>query len=82
MMQWMIVDFSLEEQLMIERQSRIAINHPNKDDISKLCSNLIKQNAHQAKLLTQAVGHIANLEAQLFLIQSRRPWWKFIRQHL
>jgi hypothetical protein len=80
-MQWMVVDLSLEEQLVIESQARIALHHPDKDEVAKLCNTLIKQNAYQAKLLKQAINHIASLEANLQLKQLRRPWWKLISRH-
>ena len=77
-MEWMVVEFSLEEQLAVETQARVALNHSDSKEIAKLCATLIKQNAHQSKLIKQAVHHIAALEATLYLQQSRRPWWKRI----
>ena len=74
----MVVEFSLEEQLAVETQARVALNHSDSKEIAKLCATLIKQNAHQSKLIKQAVHHIAALEATLYLQQSRRPWWKRI----
>ncbi len=74
----MVVQLSLEEQLALEGQSRLALNCPDSKEVAKLCSTLIKQNAHQAKLIKQAVHHIAALEATLYLQQSNRPWWKRI----
>jgi hypothetical protein len=50
MMEWMVVQLSLEEQLALEGQSRIALNCPDREQVAKLCSTLIKQNAHQSKL--------------------------------
>lgn len=76
MMEWMVVQLSLEEQLALEGQSRVALNCPDSKEVAKLCANLIKQNAHQAKLIKQAVHHIAALEATLYLQQSNRPWWR------
>jgi hypothetical protein len=76
MMEWMVVQLSLEEQLALEGQSRLALNCPDSKEVAKLCSTLIKQNAHQAKLIKQAVHHIAALEATLYLQQSNRPWWR------
>jgi len=77
-MEWMVVQLSLEEQLAVETQARVALNHSDSKEIAKLCATLIKQNAHQSKLIKQAVHHIAALEATLYLQQSRRPWWKRI----
>ncbi len=72
----MVVGLSLEEQLSLEAQSRVALNYPDSKEIAKLCATLIKQNAHQSKLIKQAVHHIAGLEATLYLQQSNRPWWR------
>ena len=65
-----MVQLSLEEQLALEGQSRVALNCPDREQVAKLCSTLIKQNAHQSKLIKQAVHHIAALEATLYLQQS------------
>lgn len=81
MMDWMVVNLSLEEELQVERAARTAIDCPDSREVAKLCATLIKQNAHQSKLLSQAVGYIAGLEATMFLINSRRPLWKRILGH-
>jgi hypothetical protein len=80
-MKWMVVELSLEEQLAVETQARLVLNCPDSKEVAKLCSTLIKQNAHQSKLLCQAVGYIANLEATMYLMDSARPWWKRIFLH-
>ena len=72
----MVVELSLEEQLAVETQARLVLNCPDSKEVAKLCSTLIKQNAHQSKLIKQAVHHIAALEATLYLQQSKRPWWR------
>jgi len=81
LMKWMVVELSLEEQLAVETQSRLVLNCPDSKEVAKLCAMLIKQNAHQSKLLSQAVGYIAGLEATIYLIHSTRPWWKRIFGH-
>jgi len=81
MMEWMVVELSLEEQLAVETQTRLVLNCPDSKEVARLCSTLIKQNAHQSKLLSQAVRHIARLEAIMYLIHSTRPWWKRIFLH-
>ena len=67
---------SLEEQLAVETQARLVLSCPDSKEVARLCSTLIKQNAHQSKLIKQAVHHIAALEATLYLQQSKRPWWR------
>ncbi len=82
MMEWMVVEFRLEEQMEVETQARLVLNCPDSKEVARLCSTLIKQNAHQSKLLSQAVNHIAILECStMFLIHSTRPWWKRIFGH-
>ena len=77
----MVVELSLEEQLAVETQARIVLNCPDSKEVAKLCSTLIKQNAHQSKLLSQAVRHIARLDAIMCFTHLTRPWWKRIFCH-
>ena len=70
-MEWMVVQFTLEERLAIENRARSALRHDNANDVAQLCSQLIRQNAYQERLLSQAVNHIARLEAQ-----PKRRWWQ------
>lgn len=59
----MVVELPLEEQLSLEKQSRIALLHDDTEQVRKLCAQLIKQNHMQQILLKQAVGRIMELEA-------------------
>jgi len=56
------------------------LNCPDSKEVAKLCAMLIKQNAHKSKLLSQAVGYIAGLEATIYLMDLR-PWWQRIFGH-
>lgn len=58
----MIVEFSVEEELRIENQSRSALHCQDTEQLAKLCCSLVKQNAYYTKLISQATGHIAELE--------------------
>jgi hypothetical protein len=60
--EWMIVEQSLEEELMLERSIREIEDCENIDVLSQLCVAMARQQWHQGKLLKQAVGHIAVLE--------------------
>jgi hypothetical protein len=60
--QWMVVQFSVEEELRIENQSRSALQCQDTEQLAKLCASLVKQNAYYTKLISQATGHIAQLE--------------------
>ena len=63
---WMVVEQSLEEELTLERNIRFIEDCENLDVLSQLCVSLMRTQAHQGKLLKQAVGHIALLEAVFF----------------
>ena len=65
-MEWMHVTQSLEEELTLERSVREIEDCDNADVLSQLCVAMTRQNWHQGKLLKQAVGHIALMDAVLF----------------
>jgi hypothetical protein len=60
--QWMVVEFSVEEELRLENQCRSAYRCEDIEQLAHLCSSLVKQNAYYTKLVRQATGHIAELE--------------------
>ena len=59
---WMVVEFSVEEELRIESQSRTVLHCEDPKEVARLCSSLVKQNAYLSQLVKQATGHIAELE--------------------
>ena len=63
---WMVVKPSLEEELTLERSIRSIEDCDNVDVLSQLCVSMARQNFSQGKLLKQAVGQIALLDAVLF----------------
>ena len=63
---WMVVEPSLEEELTLERSVREIEDCDNADVLSQLCVAMARQQWHQGKLLKQAVGHIALMEAVFF----------------
>jgi hypothetical protein len=69
---WMVVEFSIEEELQIENQARTVLHCHDAPEVAKLCSSLVKQNAYYSKLLRQATGHIAQLEMEAFLAEETR----------
>ena len=64
-MEWMVVTQSLEEELELEKNVRDVQNCSDKDALQELCVSLVRTNWHQAKLLQQAVGHIAELDSSV-----------------
>jgi hypothetical protein len=60
---WMVVNQSLEEELELECNVRDVQTCTDEDALRTLCISLVRTNWHQAKLLQQAVGHIAELDA-------------------
>ena len=64
-MNWMVVEQSLEEELTLERSIREIEDCENIDVLSQLCVAMARQQWHQGKLLKQAVGRIALMDAVL-----------------
>ena len=64
-MEWMVVTHSLEEELELEKNVRDVQNCSDRDALQELCVSLVRTNWHQAKLLQQAVGHIAELDSSV-----------------
>ncbi len=64
-MEWMYVTQSLEEELTLERSIREIEDCENIDVLSQLCVAMARQQWHQGKLLKQAVGRIALMDAVL-----------------
>ena len=60
---WMVVTQSLEEELELEKNVRDVQSCDDDEALRTMCVSLVKTNWHQAKLLQQAVGHIAELDA-------------------
>mgnify|MGYP003644285286 FL=1 len=69
---WMVVKQSLEEELALERSTREIEDCDNPDVLSQLCVAMARQQWHQGKLLKQAVGHIALMEA-VFYDATQKP---------
>ncbi len=64
-MEWMHITQSLEEELALERSIREIEDCENIDALTQLCVAMARHQWHQGKLLKQAVGHIALLDAVL-----------------
>ena len=60
---WMVINQSLEEELELEKNIRDVQSCSDRDALQELCVSLVRTNWHQAKMLQQAVGHIAELDA-------------------
>jgi len=60
---WMVVTQTLEEELDLEISVRDIQGCKDDDALRTMCVSLIRTNWHQAKLLQQAVGHIAEIDA-------------------
>ena len=56
---WMVVTQTLEEGFELEKNVRDVQNCDDGDALKTMCVSLVRTNWHQAKLLKQAVGHIA-----------------------
>ena len=60
---WMVITPSLEDELELECSVRDVQRCTDEDALKALCVSLVRTNWHQAKLLKQAVGHIAERDA-------------------
>lgn len=68
-MQWMIAELTLHEELVMEQSIRSIDSTEDVDQVKALCAALIRQGFHQRKLLSQAVGKIAEMDAQLACLE-------------
>lgn len=62
--EWMIVKFSVEEELKLERSVRQLQLEIKDEKIGRLCGSLFKQVYFYQQLVKQAVHHIAILELE------------------
>lgn len=62
---WMVVEHSLEEELELERTIRAVHVVDDLEGLQDVCGELLRASWHQRKLLCQAVGRIAELDAKL-----------------
>ena len=60
---WMVVTQTYEESFELEKNVRDVQNCDDGDALKTMCVSLVRTNWHQAKLLQQAVGHIAERDA-------------------
>lgn len=65
---WMQVNLSLEDELMLEKQAREIRRNEDPCVTAELCAGLLKSAHIQGILLKQAVGRIIELEATLVSI--------------
>ena len=64
-MDWMIIEKTLEEELYLESTVRQIQACEDLQLLQGMCSALTTQSWHTAKLLSQAVNHIASLDATI-----------------
>jgi len=62
---WMVVKQTLAEELNLERQIRSISNVDDLHTLQQLCSSLTRQNWSYSRLLKQAVGRVAELDAKI-----------------
>ena len=61
--EWMVVSSTLEEELSLERAVRAVEKIPDVETLQGLAIALTRQTWHQQKLIKQAVGRIAEMDA-------------------
>lgn len=77
---WMVVNLTIEEELQVEALARSAISHPEHEQIAQMCASLVRQNAYQKKMLSQAVSYISELEIKNALAEdvADTPWRRLL----
>ena len=68
-MQWMLVEPELHEQLALERHTREIMACSDLQSLREFGAQLLRQHVATKQLLTNAVNHIAQLEAEQFDVQ-------------
>ena len=61
--EWMVVNQSLEDELALEHAIRAVQKIPDVETLQGLAIALTRQTWHQQKLIKQAVGRIAEMDA-------------------
>lgn len=78
---WMIPRVSLSAEAHLQSMLTTLDTHGerNPEETVRFAKSLAQQTVVQQAIIRQAVGHIAELEMVLFLLQQqpRPPWWKF-----
>jgi hypothetical protein len=68
-MQWMLIEPELHEQLALERHTREIMACSDLQSLREFGAQLLRQHVATKQLLTNAVNHIAALEAAEFQAQ-------------
>jgi len=63
--QWLVPSMSLEKQIAVERHARAVLTQGTEKEIRELCSQLVRTLAEKEQAISQAVGHILELEIKL-----------------
>ena len=86
--QWMVVNWTIEEELQIESRARIPLVDDDAQAIRQLCCSLVKQNAYYERILRQATARIMELETAELLASYKpkhqtfwKKWLNFLRHH-
>ncbi len=66
--EWMVVEQSLEEELVLECSIREIEDCESLEMLSRLCVAMARQNFHQGKLLRQAVNRIAEMDSATAMV--------------
>ena len=62
---WLVVELSLEQQLMIEAGTRDLKSQKPDEELTDIAVALLQQNMVQSQMLKQCVEKIAELEAKI-----------------
>ena len=68
---WLVVELSLEQQLMIEAGTRELKSQKPDEELTNIAVSLLQQNMVQSQMLKQCVGKIAELEAKIVCQENK-----------
>ncbi len=68
---WLVVELSLEQQLMIEAGTRELKSQKPDEELADIAVALLQQNMVQGQMIKQCVGKIAELEAKIICQENK-----------
>ena len=79
----LVVQPSLEDELLIEKKAREIMASDDLADTARLAVALMKQNYAQNQVLVECFGKIQALQAKIICLenpvkQKKKPWWNYL----
>lgn len=84
---WLVVDPTLEQELLVEANTREIMQCEDNDELSYMAASLWKSNYYKDQIIKNCIGKIGETEARLIQYEMKeereqaRPWWlNFLRK--